>query len=95
MWRPSWPTFSRVEGVATLAAGLATGAFVLIGPAKEARWQGGILFDDAVRRNLRLKSESDRRTVRSLGDLPYFAAPLLPMLIDPLIVSWLAPRDLR
>jgi membrane-associated phospholipid phosphatase len=95
MWRPAWPTFSRLEGVATLAAGLGTGAFVLLGPPKQVRWEGGILFDDAARRHLRLESETDRRTVRSLGDVPYFAAPLLPMLVDPLIVSWLARGDAK
>jgi membrane-associated phospholipid phosphatase len=95
MWRPAWPQFSRLEGVATLAAGLGTGAFVLLGPPKQAGWEGGILFDDAARQSLRLESEAARRTVRSLGDLPYFAAPLLPMLIDPLIVSWLARGDAK
>jgi hypothetical protein len=95
MWRPAWPTFSRVEGVATVAAGLGTGALLLLGQPKQPRWQGGILFDDAVRRNLRLDSESDRRTVRSLGNLPYYVAPLLPMLIDPLIASWLVRGDTK
>jgi membrane-associated phospholipid phosphatase len=95
LWRPSWPQFSRVEGVTTIAAGVATGALLLIGQQRPAHWQGGVLFDDAVRRNLRLDSASDRRTVRDLGDLPYFAAPLLPMLIDPLIASWLVRGDTK
>ena len=95
MWRQAWPTFSRWEGVGTIAAGLGTGALLLVSPPREARWEGGILFDDGARRSLRLKSETARHTVRRLGDIPYFAAPLLPMLIDPLIVAWLGRGDAK
>lgn len=76
-------------------AGVGTGALLLIKPPRDARWQGGILFDDAVRRHLRLDSDTARRTVRSWGDLPYFAAPVLPLLVDPLIVAWLGHGDAR
>lgn len=93
MWRQHWPTFSPWEGVATVAAGLGTGALMLMGPPKEAQWEGGILFDDEIRSGLRLDSESGRRKARSLGDLPYFAAPILPMLVDPLIAAWLVRGD--
>lgn len=93
MWRRSWPTFSPWEGVATVAAGLGTGALMLVQPPKEARWEGGILFDDGARDALRLDSASGRSKARSLGDLPYYAAPILPMLVDPLLVAWLGHGD--
>ena len=79
----------------TVAAGLGTGALVLVSPPTEARWQGGILFDNAARDGMRLESASARRKVRSLGDLPYYAAPILPMLIDPLIAAWLVRGDTK
>jgi membrane-associated phospholipid phosphatase len=93
MWHREWPTFSPWEGVATVAVGLGTGALYFMEPPREARWQGGILFDEGLRGGLRLHSESARRKVRSWGDLPYYAAPVLPMLVDPLIVAWLIRGD--
>lgn len=94
LWRREWPTFSVWEGAATVAAGVGTGALALVKPPKEALWQGPILFDEAVRDGLRLDSDDGRRKVRSLGDLPYFAAPVLPMLVDPL-VAWLGHGDAK
>jgi membrane-associated phospholipid phosphatase len=93
-WQASWPTFSWAEGAGTVAAGALTGVLWLREPPHQARWQGGILFDDVVRRGIRLSSESDRRRARSLGDLPYYAAPALPLLVDPLLV-WLWRDDAK
>jgi membrane-associated phospholipid phosphatase len=95
LWRRDWPTFSAWEGAATVAAGLGTGALARMGPPKEALWRGPILFDEAVRDGLRLDSDDGRRKVRSMGDLPYFAAPVLPMLVDPLLVAWLVRGDTK
>ncbi len=88
MWRPEWPAFSWIEGTATVAGGVATLAFVLQTPPQRPRWRGGILFDDTIRDRMRLESASARRQVRALGDLPYYAAPVIPLLIDPLLVAW-------
>ncbi|MBW8885505.1 MAG: hypothetical protein JF612_12190, partial [Planctomycetia bacterium] len=68
--RPAWPavlplelTVSPLQGVATLAAGLDSGAFALVGPAQPARWEaGGILFSAAARRSLRLEPEKGQST---------------------------------
>lgn len=86
-WRDRWPTFSWVEGLATVAAGAGTLALALQPPPQEARWQGGILLDNAVRGALRLGSASGRQRARSIGDLTYRTAPAIPLLIDPLIVA--------
>jgi membrane-associated phospholipid phosphatase len=93
LWRPEWRTFSPWEGVATIAAGAGTGLLFMMTPPTDARWEGGILFDDALRDSMRLESEADRKKARSLGDLPYFAAPVLPLLVDPLLAAWLAHGD--
>jgi membrane-associated phospholipid phosphatase len=93
LWRHEWPTFSRLEGVATVAAGIGTGVLFVLKPPPDPRWQGGILFDDAVRDDLRLHDADARRKVRAWGDLPYFASPILPLIVDPLLVAWLARGD--
>lgn len=87
LWQDSWPTVSWLEAGATMAAGAATLALALRGPSRQSRWQGGILFDEDVRSALRLESASHREQARSIGDVTYFAAPLIPLLIDPL-VAW-------
>lgn len=95
MWRSEWPTFSPVEGAATVAAGAGTLTLLMLKPPPDPRWEGGILFDDAVRGGLRLSSESARQRVRAWGDLPYYAAPAIPLLIDPLIAAWLVRGDTK
>ena len=88
LWRREWPTFSWVEGVATVAAGAGTLVLALNPPPAEPRWRGGILFDDAIRDSLRLDSESARQATRSAGDWPYYTAGLLPLIADPLVALW-------
>lgn len=95
LWRDDWPTFSAAEGVATVAAGIGTAVLFVLEPPHDPRWQGGILFDDSVRSGLRLESASARRKVRAWGDMPYYAAPVIPLIVDPLLVSWLGRGDTK
>lgn len=95
LWHRDWPTFSAAEGVATIAAGVGTAVLFVLEPPHDPRWRGGILFDDAVRRGIRLDSASARRKVRAWGDMPYYAAPIIPLIIDPLLVSWLGRGDTK
>ncbi|MDF3065185.1 MAG: hypothetical protein K0R38_786 [Polyangiaceae bacterium] len=95
MWKRHWPTFSAWEGAATVMAGVGTAALFLAGPPREARWEGGILFDDAVRDGIRADSDDGRKTARGIGDIPYFAAPVLPLLVDPLLAAWLVRGDTK
>jgi membrane-associated phospholipid phosphatase len=62
-------------------------ALFLNEPPHDPRWQGGILFDDSVREGLRLKSPSARQRLRSLGDLPYYAAAVIPLVVDPVVAQ--------
>lgn len=95
MWRSEWPTFSPIEGVATIAAGAGTMVLFMLKPPSDPRWQGGIWFDDGVRDGLRLNSESARKKARAWGDMPYYAAPVIPLIIDPLIAAWLVRGDTK
>lgn len=95
LWKREWPTFSRLEGVATVAAGAGTGVLFLLKPPEDARWQGGILFDDRVRRGLRLDSANARLRVAQWGDIPYYASPVIPLVLDPLVSAWLVHGDTK
>jgi hypothetical protein len=64
MSKRHWPTFSPVEGAATVAANTGTAVLFSLKPPHDPRWDGGILFDDD--------------------------APLMPLVIDPVVASWLA-----
>ena len=78
-----------------LATGAGTGALALRTPPTEPRWRGGILFDDSVRRTVRLESPTARQRLRTVGDWPYYLSPALPLVVDPLIVSLLGRGDAK
>ena len=80
LWREEWPQFRLSEGILTAAAALGAGAILLAGPLDEPRWQGGILFDNAVRNELRGRSAHTRQTFRTIGDNTYHFSPILPVL---------------
>lgn len=88
LWHDDWPTFSWGEGALTVAAGAGTGILALQTPPENPRWRGGVLFDDAVRDGIRLKSANARHVARRVGDMPYYAAGLLPLIVDPVVTLW-------
>ncbi len=94
MWRSEWPTFSWLEGALTVAGGVGTVVLVGLKP-DHARTQGGVLFDDSVRRALRSDSAEGRQTMRTIGDWSYHTSPLLPLVIDPIAVAWLGRGDAK
>lgn len=93
-WKREWPEFSWLEGALTLAAGGATAGLLLAGPTAEPRWSGGVLFDGAVRRSLRVSDDDARVTYQRVGDYSYYAAPVLA-LTDALLVPLIARGDTR
>lgn len=92
LWRQSWPEFSTTEAILTATAAVGTGVIVLVGPAQHPRWEGGILFDRAVRDGLRGRSEETRTHFRTVGNYTYHLSPLIPI-VDVLIVSALGHGD--
>jgi membrane-associated phospholipid phosphatase len=95
LWKDSWPQFSTTEAVLTLSAGVGTVALALVPPAENPRWRGGILFDEGARDAMRVDDAEGRRSFRSIGDMSYYAAPLLPLLVDSFVVSLLVRSDKR
>jgi membrane-associated phospholipid phosphatase len=53
------------------------------------------LFDDDVRGALRADDAETRQTLRGFGDISYYAAPALPLLVDSFVVSLLIRGDKR
>jgi len=92
LWRTEWPEFRTSEGVLTIAAALASAAIVVAGPIEQPRWQGPILFDEAVRNSLRASAPESRQTYKTIGDWTYRLSPLLP-LVDVFLVSAIGHSD--
>lgn len=95
LWQDHWPQFSTTEAIFTLSAGVGTIALALAPPARDARWSGGVLFDDGVRDLVRVDGAETRQTFRGIGDMSYYAAPVLPLLVDAFVVSLLVRGDKR
>lgn len=86
-WNPAWPMFRTWEYVATTMAGTASvGAFVLLSAPNEADWHGGILFDDAARKALRIRSASGADQIRKASDYTAIAATLLAVSVDSVLI---------
>ncbi|HKO47984.1 MAG TPA: hypothetical protein VJV79_09690, partial [Polyangiaceae bacterium] len=92
LWRKEWPEFRTSEAVTTVASGLATVAILMIGPVDQPRWQGPILFDNAVRDSLRASSPEGRQTQRAIGDWGYRLSPILPI-VDVFLVAAIGHSD--
>jgi len=85
-WNPAWRPFHPAEYVATgtfVAAGIAS---LFIEPDRAQSW-GRNDFDEAGREAFRLKSPSDRFTVRAVSDVLLFSALVFPFVVDALAVA--------
>ncbi len=48
----------------------------------------------SLRDGMRLESElGGNKRLRAIGDLPYYATPVIPIILDPLIAAWIARGD--
>jgi membrane-associated phospholipid phosphatase len=86
-WNPNWPKFRPIEYVLTGAAGVASiGIYFYLKPPDEAKWTGGILFDDAARDALRVRSPGALKHIRLLSDVSAVSAAVLVVGVDSLLV---------
>jgi membrane-associated phospholipid phosphatase len=87
---PSWEyrRFGGWDLAIAATGGSVVLASALLGSPEEARWRGGILWDDAVRRALRAQSRAGRDTARHVGDAFYYGGALLPTVLDGLVVTF-------
>ena len=85
-----WPTFRTSEYVVTGVVGAAAlGVFVLGKPRSKPLWTGGILFDDAVRDAVRVRSPRTRDRLRMLSDITGITSIVLLLGVDSLAVPLL------
>lgn len=81
--RWKWPVFRPVEYVATGALAVSSlGLFFLNSPREKPRFVGGVLFDDAVRGALRLRTANARDAARSWSDVTALGAVFLALGVD-------------
>jgi len=70
VWNDRWSKFSTFDYAATAVIGGAAAALYAGGePAREANWDGPILFDKPIRDALRVRSAGALRDVRMVGDV--------------------------
>ena len=87
-WR--YPTFRPIEYVATGIVGAGAIAVFAFGKGPTTpNWTGGILFDNAVRDAVRLRSPGARDAVRKASDAVAFSTVLVTVGVDSLLVPLL------
>jgi membrane-associated phospholipid phosphatase len=89
-WSDEHTRFRPVEHAVTLVTGLgAIAEYTFVPPQSQAHWTGGILFDDAVRDTLRVRSPSGRRTTWLAADIVGVSGTVLTVGIDSMLVPLL------
>jgi membrane-associated phospholipid phosphatase len=86
-WDPSFNRMDAPEMVLTgVSAGLALAA--AIAPPLQTGWKGGILFDDAARKALRLPGFKARLDARDVSDVGLALISSFPILVDSMMVAY-------
>lgn len=89
-WNPAWPNFRPIGYWLTGASILgAIGATVLLKYPDDARWKGGILFDDAFRDALRARNAGARDAIRIASDVTLLTSIAQVAIIDSVLVPML------
>jgi membrane-associated phospholipid phosphatase len=87
-WKPEWPRFRPSEYALTAGLAFNVAQATFLYPAPRANWEGGILFDDAVRDAILIGSRDGRNTAAVVSDDIYYALAAYPLLVDTAIVTW-------
>jgi membrane-associated phospholipid phosphatase len=82
-----WRRAPLLEYVAAGVAGAgAYAAFYLLEAQPTPRWNSGILFDDAVRDGLRVRSPGARDSVRALSDITGLTTLAIALVVDSIVL---------
>src|SRR5689334_816135 len=83
-WQPEWPKFRPAEIAFTAGSALQVSAATFLYKEPTRNFEGGILFDDAVRDGLRLRTREARTAAATTSDMMYYALIAYPLLDAPL-----------
>lgn len=83
-WKSEWPKFRSWEIAASSGLSLQALAAATIYHQPTRNWDGGILFDDAVRGALRLRTRDGRTAAATISDMMYYGLLFLPSFEAPL-----------
>jgi membrane-associated phospholipid phosphatase len=87
MWQPHWPKFRPAEIAFTAGSTVQVAmATFLFHPAKR-NFEGGILFDEAVRDGIRLRTRDGRTAAATVSDMMYYALLAYPLLDAPIVAK--------
>lgn len=78
---------------AVLSASILTASALPFDIERQPAWQGGILFDDVVRRAIHLRSPSARETAADVSDGLLLGLATLPGLFDAVVMAWMVRGD--
>jgi membrane-associated phospholipid phosphatase len=87
-WSPDWPRFRPSELALTAGLTFIVAEATLLYPPPKANWEGGILFDDAVRDALVLGTSDARNTAATVSDNIYYVLATYPLIVDTGIVTF-------
>ncbi len=79
------------EGV--LSAGILAAVLLPLPVHEDPQWRGGVLFDDAARGALQLRSPTERELAAAFSDAVASGLVLFPVLVDALVLAWLVRGD--
>jgi membrane-associated phospholipid phosphatase len=77
-WSRDWPRFRPAEVALTAGLGAQVAAATFLYGQPKRNWEGGILFDDAVRDGLRLHDGAARSQVAKISDYLYYGLLAYP-----------------
>jgi membrane-associated phospholipid phosphatase len=89
-WHAEWSRFGAGDWIFSGALAGVLAATTLAFDKPSTHVQGGVLFDDALRDALRIKSEAGRLSAEHVSDLFQATLIVYPLVIDSLLLTWVA-----
>jgi membrane-associated phospholipid phosphatase len=86
-WRAEWPRVRPSEIALTAGLAFNVGEAAFLYPAPKNNWEGGILFDNALRDAIVLNKRAAREATAEISDDIYYALAGYPLVVDTAIIT--------